>query len=281
MSIKFSRIVLWAVLLTLFAGLVWAGLDLAGQSNKSAADAGSNAADMEIASLDTIKKPSSGPAIDWKKESALKKKIDQADAAYRSVLNKAQGDISATGKVTPPTRTAGMKAAGVFQQACENYALFWDKSNGKTRAKLSREAGASRMKSADMAFNDISSEKIEAYNTQQASMRMAQQGYFSDAKNDLSAADKATVKVGMQSRMTSITSNLNGLISQVMGLLNQVRQAGGGGMSVGGCAKQVATSAVSGQNPVTSLFGPLQSLLSLLQSMLSNVQAMHSDMNSF
>lgn len=281
MSSKFKRIALWAVLLTLLAGLVWAGLDLAGQSNKSAADAGNNAADMEMASLDTIKKPSTGPTIDWKRESALKKKIDQADAAYRQQLNKAQSDINTTGKVTPPTRDAGMKAAGVFQQACENYALFWDKNNGKTRAKLSREAGASRIKSADMAFNDISSEKIDAYKTQQASMRIAQQGYLSDAKNDLSASDKASVKAGMQTRMDSISSNLNGLISQVMGLLNQVRQAGGGGMSLGGCAKQVATSAASGHNPVTSLFGPLQSLVSLLQSMLSNVQAMNSDMNSF
>lgn len=281
MSFKCSRIVLWALLVVMVAGLVWAGLELSGQANKTAADAGSNAADMEIASLDTIKKASTGPAIDWKKESALKKKINQADAAYRTQLAKAQSDITSTGKVASTTRDAGMKGATTFQQACENYAAFWDKNNGKTRAKLSREAGASRIKSADMAFNDISSEKIDAYNAQQDSLRAAQQGYFADAKGDLSDKDKADIKAGMKPRMDMLMSNMSNLVQQVIGLLSQVQQAAGGGMSVGGCAKQVATSASSGENPVTGLLSPVQALLTLAKSMLSNVQGMNTDLNAF
>lgn len=281
MSFKFSRIILWALLMTLVTGLVWAGLELSGQANKSAADAGSNAADMEMASLDTIKKPSNGPAIDWKKESALKKKVDQADAAYRTQLSKAQSNITVTGKVEPATRDAGLKAATTFQQACENYAAFWDKNNGKTRAKLAREAGASRIKSADMAFNDISSEKVEAYNAQQDSLRAAQQGYFAEAKNDLSAQDKAALKAGLQPRMNTMMSNMSNLVQQVVGLLSQVRQAAGGGLSVGGCAKQAVSSAASGSDPVSGLFSPVQALLSLAKSMLSNAQSMNTDLTNF
>lgn len=78
-SKKMRKIALWTLLVVMLAGLVWAGLDLLGQSNKSAADAGSSAADMEMASLDSIKQ-STKSACDWNQERALRKKIDAADA---------------------------------------------------------------------------------------------------------------------------------------------------------------------------------------------------------
>lgn len=71
---KMRKIALWTLLVVMLAGLVWAGLDLLGQSNKSAADAGSSAADMEMASLDSIKQ-STKSACDWNQERALRKKL--------------------------------------------------------------------------------------------------------------------------------------------------------------------------------------------------------------
>ena len=189
-SKKMRKIALWTLLVVMLAGLVWAGLDLLGQSNKSAADAGSSAADMEMASLDSIKQ-STKSACDWNQERALRKKIDAADASYRTKLASAKSEIERTGKVSESTRSAGIALAKQFQNASENYAAFWDKNNGKTRAKLAREAGASRVKSAEMAFNNVDASKIDAYNDQQASLRKAQKAYFSEAKEDVSPQDLA------------------------------------------------------------------------------------------
>lgn len=88
-------------------GLVWAGMNLMGQSNKSAADAGSSAADMEMASLDSIKQ-STKSACDWNQERALRKKIDAADASYRTKLAGAKSEIERTGEVSEATRSAGI-----------------------------------------------------------------------------------------------------------------------------------------------------------------------------
>ena len=73
-SKKMRKIALWTLLVVMLAGLVWAGMNLMGQSNKSAADAGSSAADMEMASLDSIKQ-STKSACDWNQERALRKKL--------------------------------------------------------------------------------------------------------------------------------------------------------------------------------------------------------------
>lgn len=54
-------------------------------------------------------------------------------------------------------------------------------------AKLAREAGTSRVKSAEMAFNNVDASKIDAYNDQQVSLRKAQKAYFSEAKEDVSS----------------------------------------------------------------------------------------------
>ena len=190
---KMRKIALWTLLVVMLAGLVWAGLDLLGQSNKSAADAGSSAADMEMASLDSIKQ-STKSACDWNQERALRKKIDAADASYRTKLASAKSEIERTGKVSESTRSAGIALAKQFQNASENYAAFWDKNNGKTRARLAREAGASRVKSAEMAFNNVDASKIDAYNDQQASLRKAQKAYFSEAKEDVSPQALASLK---------------------------------------------------------------------------------------
>ena len=276
---KMRKIALWTLLVVMLAGLVWAGLDLLGQSNKSAADAGSSAADMEMASLDSIKQ-STKSACDWNQERALRKKIDAADASYRTKLASAKSEIERTGKVSESTRSAGIALAKQFQNASENYAAFWDKNNGKTRAKLAREAGASRVKSAEMAFNNVDASKIDAYNDQQASLRKAQKAYFSEAKEDVSPQDLASLKSSLTPKLEKMGSDLMALVQSVTkDQVGSTLSVGG----IGGCAKQVATGGGTAavNNGVASLLSPLQSLLSLVQSMGSNVQGMLSDIATF
>ncbi len=282
---KMRKIALWTLLVVMLAGLVWAGLDLLGQSNKSAADAGSSAADMEMASLDSIKQ-STKSACDWNQERALRKKIDAADASYRTKLASAKSEIERTGKVSESTRSAGIALAKQFQNASENYAAFWDKNNGKTRARLAREAGASRVKSAEMAFNNVDASKIDAYNDQQASLRKAQKAYFSEAKEDVSPQDLASLKSSLTPKLEKMGSDLMALVQSVTNILSQVKDQVGSTLSVGGiggCAKQVATGGGTAavNDGVASLLSPLQSLLSLVQSMGNNVQGMLSDIATF
>ena len=84
---KIRKSLVWAFLALLMAGLVYAGVELMGQANKNAADAGSTGADMEMASLDTIKQ-SQTSKVNWNEERSLRKKIDQADSAYRAQVEK-------------------------------------------------------------------------------------------------------------------------------------------------------------------------------------------------
>jgi len=278
---KFRRILLWTLAISLMFGLLWAALDLNGQSNKTAADAGSNAADMDMASLDSIK-PKATSKINWKQEKALRSKIDQADSQYRKILETANAEISSAQKVSDATRDSGMTSAKSFQDASEEYAAFWDKNDGKSRAKLAREAGLSRVKSAEMALNNISKDKIEAYNTQQDSLRKAQTEYMNEAKTDLSSADKASLKANLAPKIQKIAGNLATLMQGVTGLISQVKEqvsAGGISGAVGGCAKTV-TSGGSASDGVSALISPLTSLLSLVKGMTGNVQGMLSDLGT-
>lgn len=281
MSPKLRRILLWVFLATLMSGLVWAALDPYGTANKIAAEAGDNAADTHMASINSIKSKEQA-TIDWKQEQALKKRINQADADYKTRLQKAQSDIASTGKVADATRNAGMASAGRFQTACEAYAAFWDKNNGPTRAKLSRDVGASRIKSADMAFNDISSEKVDAYNAQQEALRKSQKEYLADAKGDLSPQDRAAIKADLTPKLQALGSNVATLVQQIISLISQVQSQAGGGLSVGavaGCAAKIATSDKPADG-IGALFAPLQALLSLVKSMGTNIQGMASDISA-
>ena len=272
------RILMWFLLLMLLAALVYAGVELLGQANKSAADAGSTGADMEMASLDSIKQSKSNP-VNWTEEQRLHKKINAIDKEYKALVNKARTETAATGHVSEGTRSAGIACANRYQQACENYAAFWDKNNGKTRARVARETGASRVKNADMAFNDVDSSKISAYNDQQEKLAKARKEYLAEAKTDVSDVDRAAMKSSLVPRLQSMTSEVQNLISQISSLLNQARSAAGGSTgAMGGCAKQMISGGVS--DGPAGLISPLTSLLNLAKSMGSNIATMVSDLTA-
>ena len=257
---KLRKSLVWAFLALLIAGLVYAGVELMGQANKNAADAGSTGADMEMASLDTIKQ-SQTSKVNWNEERSLRKKIDQADSSYRAQVEKARSDIASTGKVSDGTRAAGPASAEKFAQTNDTYASFWDKNNGKSRAKLAREAGLARVKNADMTFNDVNSDKIKAYNEQQDALTKARKDYLAEAKSDVSASDRADIKRTLTPRLNKMTGDVNNLVSSITSLLDQVKsQAGGMGVgAIDGCAKQAATSGPS--NGASALLSPLMGLL--------------------
>ena len=276
---KLRKSLVWAFLALLIAGLVYAGVELMGQANKNAADAGSTGADMEMASLDTIKQ-SQTSKVNWNEERSLRKKIDQADSSYRAQVEKARSDIASTGKVSDGTRAAGLASAEKFRQANDTYAAFWDKNNGKSRAKLAREAGLARVKNADMTFNDVNSDKIKAYNEQQDALTKARKDYLAEAKNDVSASDRTDIKRTLTPRLNKMTGDVNNLVSSITSLLDQVKsQAGGMGVgAIGGCAKQAATSGPS--NGASALLSPLMGLLNMVKGLGSNVNGLMSDLSS-
>ena len=295
---KFRSFFLLLLIFTITCGLTWAALELAGQSNKSAADAGSSAADMEMASLDTIKPSTSNPD-GANKETAIRGKIQKADNDYKRQLAKAKSEVNNSGKVSSGTRELGMAAAHRYKAANNEYAAYWDGKNCASRAQLAREVGESRVKSADMAFNDVSSAKVDAYNSQQSRVRTAQKAYIKDAKTDVSDSDRAAIKADITPRLKKVDSDLSALDDVIASLLKQVQQQIGGGSgfdltvpSVSGCAQKAKSSVLSAVpttpsaasnmnvNELNALLGPLKSLLSLVQSMGGNVGGMISDISS-
>lgn len=278
MGKKLKRSLLWALLLLALAGLVWAAAELSGQANKSAADAGSNAADMEMASLEMIKPSKTAPNCNWALEKKLRKELERIDKDYRKILARAQSDIAGnSGKVSPETRAKGMKSAELFKATSEKYAAMWDKCKCTSRAKLARETGESRMKSAAMAFNDVDSDNVDAYNEQQDSMAAARRAYVEDAKTDLSDKDRAALKSNLLPKAEKIADNLAALGQGVTGLLGQIQSQATDPVAIGGCARQVVSDTGPEAGSATALLSPVKSLMSLIQSMTGNVQGMISD----
>lgn len=278
MGKRLRRSLLWAVLLLALAGLVWAAAELAGQANKSAADAGSNAADMEMASLDMIKPSKSAPNCNWALEKKLRNELERIDKDYRKLLARAQSDIAGKeGKVSADTRAKGLKSAELFKATSEKYATMWDKCNCTSRAKLARETGESRVKSATMAFNDVDSGNVDACNEQQDAMAAARKAYVEDAKTDLSDKDRAALKSNLLPKAEKIAGNLTTLGQNVTGLLGQIQSQATDPVAIGGCARQVVSDTGPAAGSATALLSPVKSLMSLVQSMSSNVQGMISD----
>ncbi len=279
MNPKVKRIILWVLALTLMAGLVYATADLLGQTNKKAADAGSNATDMEMATLDTIKKPAKSDNINWAEITPVDRKLKSIDAKYKVAVDKA-GAEKAAGTVSEATRSEGMSLAQQYHDTALQLAAVYEKNNMITRAKTVRQLAKTRLANADMSFNEVDSARIDAYKAEQAKLGEARKAYF--AENDLSAADKAELKRNVLPRVQQTSTNLLELVDTVASLVLQVKNQVGGGVSaasIGGCAKSAVSSAASGGG-VTSLLGPLQALLSLAQGMSGDAQSLASDLSS-
>lgn len=285
---KFRKLLLVLLLAALAVGLVWAGAELFGQSNQSAADAGSNGAKLEIITINMIKPPKKKKAnvvnIDERKEASLKKQMEANTVKYNQVVAKFKAEIasSAESKGSAATASEGMQLAKAFNDLSEQYAKVWDAAgNCKTRARLARESGKARVANAEMVFSNMDSDKIDAYNKQSEERQKACSEYVADAKEDLDPADRQSLQDNLLPKAKGLLSNVSDLSSQVSNLLQQVTSQVGDVTSnpmgaIGGCARGGGSS----DNPAMALLSPLKALSGMVMNMLSNVKALISDIMS-
>lgn len=277
--IKQHKTTAWLLALLAACGIAIAAADLAGNANKTCADAGLQGANTEMMTLDLVKQSESNP-IDWQQERKLRKAIDAQDAKYQKLVAQAQNEIQGKGSVEAATREAGLACASDFKAASETYAAFWDQNNGITRAKLARQAGEARMKNAEMTFNEIDSDRVAAYNEEMDKLAQARSEYMEEAKTDVSEQDRAAMKADLTPRINTLMTQGNTLIQNILSLIDQVK-ASTDSLASGdiGAITSCASTAVSGNGPM-ALLSPLTSLLDLVKSFISNLQSFSSDLES-
>ena len=277
--IKQHKTTAWLLALLAACGIAIAAADLAGNANKTCADAGLQGANTEMMTLDLVKQSESNP-IDWQQERKLRKAIDAQDAKYQKLVAQAQNEIQGKGSVEAATREAGLACASDFKAASETYAAFWDQNNGITRAKLARQAGEARMKNAEMTFNEIDSDRVAAYNEEMDKLAQARSEYMEEAKTDVSEQDRAAMKADLTPRINTLMAQGNTLVQNILSLIDQVK-ASTDSLASGdiGAITSCASTAVSGDGPM-ALLSPLTSLLDLVKSFISNLQSLSSDLES-
>lgn len=272
-------------LLLMAAVLVWAAAELSGQANSMAQDAGSNSADMEMVTLNTIKKPEKTkdspkpPPCDWKKERSIKKQIDANDRKYKSLRSKAKSELKGTGKVSSGTKNAVMASAGEFKKLCDQYAAMWDACKCRTRAKTARKTGETRLKSAAVLVGgDIDEAKLKDMQDSQDEMKVARREYVVKATegDEISDADKGDLQSNVVPQIKGLITDSQALVTNVTSLLGDIQdQATGGGIS-----SLTKMASGGGASAVSSLLSPVKTLMSVAKGMLTNVQALLSDAQS-
>jgi len=257
-----------------------ASLALQGQANKAATLTGIEGINTEMATGDMLKAPSKGPQanIDWNKAKAYKNKLDANTKEYTKYAEKAKAEIDASGAVEANTRDKGLELANKFKAISDEYAAFLTKGNCITRGKVVAQIGDARIKNADVTFNAIDEEKIKAYQEELDKLSAARKDYLAEAKNDLSDADKASIKSDIVPRLQTIVSNVAGIAKQVTDMISQLKDevlSGGVGGLVS-CARDASAS----DNPAQALLSPLSSLLTAVEGLGTNVQDAITDISS-
>jgi hypothetical protein len=289
---KHQKVMLVLGLILLAAALVWAAAELSGQANQLAQDSGSNSADMEMLSVDTVKAPQKTkdapkpPNCDWAKEKSLKSSIKANDAQYKSLRAKAKSELAGSGKVSGGTRSAVMASAADFKKLNEQYAAMWDACNCKSRAKVARKAGDSRVKSAEVLVSDqIDDGKLDAMGSAQDELKSARRDYASEASagGEISDADKSDLQNNVVPQIKTLLKNTEGLVGGTTKLFKDVQSGVSGATSGGltgltGLAKKAASGAKDGG--ASSLLKPVKALMSLAGSMLDGVKSLLSDAQS-
>ncbi len=293
-SRKMKKTLLWILALTLTAGLVYAAADLMGQTNSQAADACNNSTDMEMATLDSVKKPApekQASNVNWGQINSLDSRLKGIDAQYKSAAERA-GAEKAQGSVSEGTRSNGMALAQQYNSVAMQLADAYQSNNMITRANTVRQLGKTRLANADMTFNNVDSDRISAYRAESDKLSQMRKAYF--AENDLSAEDKAALKSSVLPRVQASSAKAGELVKTIGALLLQVTEQTGGiggignisAASIGGCAKKAATdaavqTATTGDvSNLTNLIGPLKALLSLVEGLSGDSQSFISDLSS-
>ncbi|MEW6266037.1 MAG: hypothetical protein AB1641_23435 [Thermodesulfobacteriota bacterium] len=270
----------------LAAAIVWAAAELSGQANSMAQDAGSSSADMEMTTLNTVKKPAKTkdspqpPPCDWAKERQIKSQLDANDAKYKALRDRAKSEMKSAGKVAPGTKDAVMASAREFKGLCDQYAAMWDACKCYTRGKTARKSGESRMSSAEVLVSEIDEGKLSKMQAAQDAMKTARREYASEAAagGEISDADKADLKSTVVPQIQTLTGQVQTLVTGVTQLLGDIQKgATGGGLSSITSMAKTAASGGGASDIASKLLKPVTTLLSVAKGMLANVQALMSD----
>lgn len=266
---KLRKVLTWMALTLLFAGLVWAAGELSGMANRRAQEAAAIGARDELASIETtMVKPQKKDNIAWGQIQNYEKQLRQNTRDYEKLVAQA-GTEKQTGSVSASTKSAGMASAQKFNEISQQLAATWEKGNCKTRAKAVRAAGQSRLKNADVAFNMIDSDTMNAYNDQRVAMSEASDESLAEVKSDGSPQDLAKLKADMLPRLERMASDTTKLLGEIGKLLDQIRSAAGGDVgAMAGCAKSVVGGSAEGPG---GLLNPVMSLMNMVKNMGSNI----------
>ena len=267
-------------LILLLAAIVWAAAELSGQANSMAQDAGSNSAELEMITLDTLKKPSKQPPpCDWQKEKQLRHKITENDAKYKELIAKTKSEVKSSGKVSEATQGEVLAQANAYRDLQNQYSSMWESCNCKTRANLAAKLGTTRIKSAAVVVSEIDQEKLDEMNAAQEEMKVARREYAKKAaaNDELSEADKKDIQANVIPQISNMTTTMMKFVQEIAGLMNEVQQSAqkmtSGKSGIGGLFGAAKSMVSTG----TGLFKKVQTLSTVAQNMTKNVQDTMSD----
>lgn len=269
-SRKMRKMLLWLALSTLFAGLVWAAVDgLLSMADTNTTEAASIGAKDELSVVQTAAVPTKQKDnINWTQINKLTKQLGQNTQQYEKLVAQA-GAEKKGGQVSEATRSAGMKSAREFSAVSQQLASTYEKGNCITRAKSVRSAAKSRLANAEMAFNKLDTDKINAYNDERVAMSEAADENLMQIKTDADPKDIAGLKTYMLPRLEKLASDTTKLLGQITKLLDEVRKAAGGDAgAMAGCAKSVVTGAADGPG---GLLKPVMALMNMVKNMGNNI----------
>lgn len=267
---KLRKTVLWVVLGTLFAGLVWAAADsLLSMADSNTTDAASIGARDELAVVQTAAvPPKKKDNINWTRINQLTKQLGDNTTQYEKLVAQA-GAEKKGGQVSAGTRDAGMNCAQQFNTISQELAATYEKGNCITRAKAVRAAAKSRLANAEMAFTNIDADKISAYSDERSVMTSANDENLMAIKEDASPQDLAGLKTYMLPRLERLASDTTKLMGQITKLLDEIRKAAGGdATAIAGCAKSMVSGSADGPG---GLLKPVTALMSMVKDMGANI----------
>ena len=262
----------------LLAAIAWAAAELSGQANSMAQDAGSNSAELEMITLDTLKKPAKQPPpCDWQKEKKLRKSIAANDVKYKKMIAKTKSEVKSSAKVSEATQEEVLGQADAYKGLQDQYSSMWSACNCKTRSKLATSLGKTRVKSAAVVVSEIDQAKLDEMNAAQDEMKAARREYANKAaaNDELSAADKKDIQANVIPQTNKMMTTMQKFVQQIMGLMNEVQESAqkmtsGGASGLLGAAKSMVSTG-------TGLFKKVQTLSTVAQNMSKNTQDMMTD----
>jgi hypothetical protein len=223
-------------LVLLAAFIVWAAAEISGQVNQLAQDAGSHSADVEILSLETIRKPV-GVQGPWDKEAKIRKDILAKQSQYDKLRTKARSEAGKAGAVSEATKAEVQASIQAFKGSCDEYSAFWQSVGQPARADLASVVGQIREKSGKVLVNPYDAKVQKSLQECQKHLRQSRDRYVRHAitSKDISPQDRADMEKTLLPRVESLYQRLKAFSNTVSNFILQIqKKLSGGGCNGGG-----------------------------------------------